>query len=96
MSLEEQQAVYEKVQAAYEAYNALTDEQKAEITGAEIFDSLFDVFNGMVNTLRTALLPKTVSQSHTRTAAAPPIPRVTVFRLQQAATTPFPAYGTAV
>lgn len=48
MSLEEQQAVYEKVQAAYEA---LTDEQKAEVTGAEVFESLFDVFNGMVNTL---------------------------------------------
>ena len=51
MSLKEQQAVYEKVQAAYNAYEALTDEQKAEVTGAEIFDSLFDVFNGMVNTL---------------------------------------------
>ena len=51
MSLEEQQAVYTKLQAAYEAYNALTDEQKAEVTGAEIFESLFDVFNGMVNTL---------------------------------------------
>ena len=51
MTEEEQQAAYEKLQAAYDAYNALTDEQKAEITGAEIFDSLFDVFNGMVNTL---------------------------------------------
>ncbi len=51
MSLEEQQAVYADLQAAYEAYNALTDEQKAEVTGAEIFDSLFDVFNGMINTL---------------------------------------------
>lgn len=53
MSLEEQQAVYTKLQTAYEAYNALTDEQKAEVTGEEIFDSLFDVFNGMVNTLET-------------------------------------------
>ena len=51
MSLEEQQAVYTELQAAYEAYNVLTDEQKAEVTGAEIFDSLFEVFNGMVNTL---------------------------------------------
>ena len=51
MSLEEQQAVYTELQAAYEAYNALTDEQKAEVTGAEIFESLFDAFNGMVNTL---------------------------------------------
>ena len=51
MSLEEQQEVYEKLQAAYEAYNALTEEQKEEVIGAEIFDSLFDVFNGMMNTL---------------------------------------------
>lgn len=51
MSQEEQQAVYTELQAAYEAYNALTDEQKAEVAGAEIFESLFDVFNGMVNTL---------------------------------------------
>ncbi|MFQ7108014.1 MAG: hypothetical protein ACLRQ4_22925 [Neglectibacter timonensis] len=39
MTEEEQQAVYEKLQAAYDAYNALTDEQKEEIAGAEIFDS---------------------------------------------------------
>ena len=51
MSLEEQQEVYEKLQATYEAYNALTEEQKEEVIGAEIFDSLFDVFNGMMNTL---------------------------------------------
>ena len=51
MSLEEQQAVYTELQAAYEAYNALTDEQKAEVTGAEIFNGLFAVFNGMANTL---------------------------------------------
>ena len=51
MTAEEQQAVYTDLQAAYEAYNALTDEQKAEAAGAEIFDSLFEVFNGMVNTL---------------------------------------------
>lgn len=51
MSQEEQQAVYTQVQAAYDAYNALTDEQKGQIAGAEIFDSLFGVFNGMVNAL---------------------------------------------
>lgn len=49
MSLEEQQAVYEQVQTAYDAYNVLTDEQKAQITGAEKLDSLFEVFNSMVN-----------------------------------------------
>lgn len=55
MSEEQQSAVYDKVQAAYEAYNALTDEQKAEVTGAEIFDGLFAVFNGMANTLAEAI-----------------------------------------
>ena len=53
MSSEEQQTVYEDLQTAYEAYNALTDEQKARITGAEIFDSLFAFFNGNLNTLET-------------------------------------------
>lgn len=48
MSLEEQQAVYEQVQAAYDAYDALTDEQKGQINGAEVIDDLFAVFNGMV------------------------------------------------
>ena len=51
MSSEEQQTVYEDLQTAYEAYNALTDEQKTEVTGAEIFDSLFEVFNSMINSL---------------------------------------------
>nr|WP_300323633.1 hypothetical protein [uncultured Anaerostipes sp.] len=51
MTTEEQQAVYEKLQTAYDAYQSLTDEQKEEVIGAEIFDSLFTVFNGMVNVL---------------------------------------------
>ena len=51
MSTEEQQAVYAQVQAAYDAYSSLTDEQRAQITGTEIFDSLFAVFNSMVNAL---------------------------------------------
>ena len=53
MSPEEQQKAHEKVQAAYDAYNALTDEQKAQITGAEIFESLFAFFNGLTNTIET-------------------------------------------
>lgn len=48
---DERQAVYEDLQTAYEAYNALTDEQKAEVTGAEIFERLFAVFDSMMNTL---------------------------------------------
>lgn len=54
MRLEEQQAVYDKVMAAYDAYDALTEGQKGKITGAEVFDELFAVFNGMVNALATA------------------------------------------
>lgn len=53
MTQEEQNKVYADLQAAYDAYEALTDEQKAEITGAEIFESLFTVFNGMINALDT-------------------------------------------
>lgn len=51
MTQDEQAAVYEQVQAAYDAYNALTDEQKEQIAGAEMFDALFAVFNGVVNAL---------------------------------------------
>lgn len=51
MTKDEQNAVYADLQAAYEAYEALTDEQKTEVTGTELFESLFDYFNGMVNTL---------------------------------------------
>ena len=51
MSLKEQQAVYEKVQAAYEAYEALTEDEQALLTGTEVFESLFHFFNGMVNLL---------------------------------------------
>ena len=47
MSQDEQGTVYEQVQAAFDAYTALTDEEKELITGADIFDDLFAVFNGM-------------------------------------------------
>lgn len=69
MSLEEQQAVYEDLQTAYEAYNALTDEQKTEVTGAELFDSLFDYFNGMVNTLATETGVEYLDENGTRREA---------------------------
>ena len=51
MSEDGQNGVYHALQAACDAYEALTDGQKEEITGAEIFDSLFAFFNGMVNLL---------------------------------------------
>ena len=46
MDVEAQRAVYAQTQAAYEAYRGLTEEQQALIVGAEVFEALFDVFNG--------------------------------------------------
>lgn len=54
MTKEEQQEVYADLQAVYDAYEALTDGQKAEVTGAGIFESLFGVFNGMMNAAAAA------------------------------------------
>ena len=52
MTAEEQQAVYEKLQAVYAAYNTLTEEQKAvKITGAEKLDNLIAFFAGKTNAL---------------------------------------------
>ena len=51
MEQEAQQKVYNQLQTAYDAYEALNEEQKAQIKGAEIFDNLFEVFNGMTNAL---------------------------------------------
>ena len=69
MSLEEQNAVYADLQAAYDAYEALTDEQKTEVTGTELFESLFDYFNGMVNTLATENSVKYLDASGTEQTA---------------------------
>lgn len=49
MSIEEQQEVYEKLQTAYDAYFVLSDEEKALITGAEVFESLFAFFNSGIS-----------------------------------------------
>lgn len=51
MDTEGQQAVYADLQDAYDAYEALSDDEKQEVTGAEIFDTLFGFFNGMTNAL---------------------------------------------
>ena len=53
MSENEQNEVYNALQAAFDAYKALTDEQKEEITGTEVFESLFAFFNSMTNALAT-------------------------------------------
>ncbi len=47
MTTEEQQAAYAQVQAAQEAYAALTGEQQVRISGAEVLDSLSAWFNSL-------------------------------------------------
>lgn len=44
---------YDAVQNAYDAYDALTDEEKALIQGVEKFEALFGWFNGQIATLET-------------------------------------------
>ncbi len=56
MSLEEQQAVYTQLCEAYDAYEALSDEQKAQISGTEIFDALFAVFNEKTEPLEDRII----------------------------------------
>lgn len=56
MPSEEQQAVYTQLCEAYDAYEALSDEQKSQVTGAEIFDALFAVFNGMTEPLEDRII----------------------------------------
>ena len=51
MTKDEQNAVYADLQAAYEAYEALPEDEQALLTGTEVFESLFHFFNGMVNLL---------------------------------------------
>ena len=48
MPMEEQLEAYNQVQSAYGAYDALTDDQKAQLPEAEeIFTSLFEYFNSL-------------------------------------------------
>lgn len=56
MSQDEQKQIYTKLQAANDAYNALSDDEKANITGFEALSNLFSFFNsgnGNVSTLGT-------------------------------------------
>jgi hypothetical protein len=50
MDMDRQREVYHQTQAAYDAYMALSDEEKAEIVGAEeVFEELFGYFNTLVS-----------------------------------------------
>ena len=48
MNEDELNAAYEAVQAAYDAYDALTAEKQAQLTGADCFEELFGWFNGQI------------------------------------------------
>lgn len=46
---EELQTVYIELQEAYDAYEALTDEEKARITGAEKLEALLELYNELIS-----------------------------------------------
>ena len=49
MDMDSQRAIYDKTQAAYDAYMALSEEEKTAISGGEeTFESLFGYFNTLV------------------------------------------------
>lgn len=49
MDMDQQREVYDQTQAAYDAYMALSEEERAQIPGAEeTFESLFAYFNTLV------------------------------------------------
>ena len=57
MSTQEQAEVYTQVQKAYDAYDALTSDQKAQLPEAEeIFTSLFEYFNSLTAPAADVLL----------------------------------------
>ena len=53
MKEDERNTAYMAIQEAYAAYDALTAEQQAQITGADCFEELFGWFNGQVAPLAT-------------------------------------------
>lgn len=59
MSIEEQQQVYTQTQAAYDAYQALSEEARAQIPGAEeTFAALFGHFNAQIMPLEETVPPE--------------------------------------
>ena len=56
MDMEQQREVYDRTQAAYDAYMALSEGEKAELEGAEeTFEELFGYFNTLVAPAEEAL-----------------------------------------
>ena len=59
MSVEEQQQVYTQTQAAYDAYQTLSEEERSEIPGAEeTFAALFGHFNAQIMPLEETAPPE--------------------------------------
>lgn len=48
--MQTQQEIYEALQEAYDAYEALTEEEQALLSGADCFEALFGWFNAQVST----------------------------------------------
>ena len=56
MDMDAQREIYDKTQAAYDAYMALSEEEKADMKGAEeTFEALFAHFNSLVAPLEEDL-----------------------------------------
>lgn len=54
LPFEQQRQAYLDTQAAYDAYQALTDAERASLEGAEdLFDGLFSFFNSLIMPLET-------------------------------------------
>lgn len=71
MDDEEQVEAYNRTQAAYDAYLALSEEEKAELEGAEeTFDALFSYFNGQIMPVAEAGRTGKISRNDTGWAVA--------------------------
>lgn len=71
MDIDAQRAVYDKTQAAYDAYMALSEEEKAELVNAEeTFEALFGHFNTLVSPAEDAAEGSETSSSLLSTALA--------------------------
>ena len=59
MDMDRQRQVYDQTQAAYDAYMALSEEERAELAGAkETFEALFGYFNTLVSPAEAAPAPE--------------------------------------
>lgn len=72
MDADRQLEVYNQTQTAYDAYMALTEEEKAEIAGAEeTFEALFGHFNSLVMPLEPAVEePRPMAKDRNQTLLA--------------------------